>query len=200
VCLLVIATDDGVARWAAKPIELGGGNQFVPLVLGPSGVPEVTDPALASADPELAVLSALAHGRGVDIRRAVRIALVAEAASSSLDENRRRLYSDLIWTSLSEGARKELQMFDPAKYKYEYQSEPARRWFSHGREEGRTEGRTEGEAAGRAALVCRLLTVRFGPLSAESEARVRSASIAELDAIGERLLTAPSLEEALGHH
>jgi Domain of unknown function (DUF4351) len=196
VCLLVVAADDGVARWAAKPIELGGGNQFVPFVLGPSGVPEVTDPALACADPELAVLSAMAHGQGADVGKAVRIALVAEAASNRLDENRHRLYSDLIWASLSEAARKELQMFDPAKLEFDYQSWPASRWFSDGIEKGRTEG----ETAGRAALVCRLLAVRFGPLTAEVEARVRSASIAELDAIGERLLAAPSLEEALGQH
>jgi hypothetical protein len=195
VCLLVVTTDDGVARWAAKPIELGGGNQFVPLVLGPAGVPEVTDPAQARADPELAVLSAMAHGNGVDVRRAVQIALVAEAATHGLDENRNRLYFDLIWASLSDAARKELQMFDPAKFmrEYQYQSEPARRWFAQGREEGRAEG----EAAGRAALVCRQLAARFGPLTAEVDARIRCASIAQLDAIGERLLTASTLAEAL---
>ena len=192
VCLLVVTADDGVARWAAKPIELGGGNQFAPLVLGPAGVPQVTDPAEASADPELAVLSAMAHGKGIDVRKAVQIALVAEAATHGLDENRHRLYFDLIWASLSEVARKELQMFDPAKFmrEYRYQSEPARHWFAQGREEGQVEG--------RAALVSRLLAVRYGPLTDEVQARIRTASIAELDAIGERLLTALTLQEALG--
>jgi hypothetical protein len=47
---------------------------------------------------------------------------------------------------------------------------------------------------------CRLLAVRFGPLTAEVETQLRSASISELDAIGERLLTAPTLQEALGQH
>jgi hypothetical protein len=86
-------------------------------------------------------------------------------------------------------------MFDPAKFmrEYQYQSEPARRWFAQGREEGRAEG----EAAGRAALVCRQLAARFGPLTAEADARIRCASIAQLDAIGERLLTASTLPEAL---
>lgn len=81
VCLLVITDDDRVARWAAKPIELGGGNQFVPVVLGPSGVPEVTDPAQANADPELAVLSAMAHGQDIDVRKAVQIACAQGAAN-----------------------------------------------------------------------------------------------------------------------
>jgi len=135
----------------------------------------------------------MAHGKGVDVRKAVQIALVAEAATHGLDENRQRLYFDLIWASLSEVARKELQMFDPVKFmrEYQYQSEPARHWFA--------QGRAEGEAAGRAALVCRLLAARFGPLTDEVGARLRTASIAELDAIGERLLSASTLQEALGH-
>jgi predicted transposase YdaD len=95
-------------------------------------------------------------------------------------------------------ARKELKMIDPDKY--EYQSEFARSWVAHGREEGRTEGKAEGNAEGRAGLICRLLTVRFGPLTAEVETQIRSASISELDAIGERLLTVPTLQEALGQH
>jgi predicted transposase YdaD len=81
---------------------------------------------------------------------------------------------------------------DPAKY--EYQSEFARRYVAQGREEGRMEGRTEGCAG----LLVRQLTKRFGPLTEAACTRLASASIEELDAIGERLLTARSLPEALG--
>jgi hypothetical protein len=49
VCLLVVTADEPVARWASKPIELGGTNRFTPLVLGPSGVPIITDEAQALA-------------------------------------------------------------------------------------------------------------------------------------------------------
>ena len=63
VCVLVVAADEAIARWAAQPIDLGNGGVFRPLVLSPSGVPEVIDEAQARADPELAVLSAMAHGR-----------------------------------------------------------------------------------------------------------------------------------------
>ena len=31
VCLLVVTADESVARWAAKPIEIGNGGRFVPL-------------------------------------------------------------------------------------------------------------------------------------------------------------------------
>jgi hypothetical protein len=47
VCLLVIAGDEAVARWAAKPVNMGGGNHFAPLVLRPASVPEITDTAQA---------------------------------------------------------------------------------------------------------------------------------------------------------
>lgn len=51
VCLLVVTADEAVARWAAKPVDMGGGNCFVPWVLHPSGVPQITEPAQALARP-----------------------------------------------------------------------------------------------------------------------------------------------------
>ena len=187
---------DVVANRLRRPIELGGGNQFVPLVLGPSGVPEVTDAARAAADPELAVLSAMAHGRDADARKALRIAVAAMTASVGLDAERSTLYFDLVAASLSEAARKALQSMDPAKY--EYQSEFARRYVAQGKAEGRAEGKAEGRAEGKADLLLKQLAVRFGPLAAEVVARVRAASVAELDIFAERVLTAASLDAVLG--
>jgi hypothetical protein len=61
--LLVVAPDAAVARWCAKPIELGHpGFRLQPLVAGPEAIPVVVEPEEAERDPELAVLSALAHG------------------------------------------------------------------------------------------------------------------------------------------
>jgi len=199
VCLLVVTEDEATARWAARPIDLGGSNRFTPWVIGPSGVPEVTDLEQARADPELAVLSALAHGRSTDVTRSAQIAHAAHSAAHDLDAERAGLYFDLVLQALSEGARAALQSMDPAKY--EYQSDFAKRYVTlgktQGREEGRAEGRAEGAALGRATLVAKQLTHRFGPLSQTVHARLTSASVEELDAIGERLLTARNLEEAL---
>lgn len=188
----MVTSDEATARWAAKPIDLGGGNWFAPLVLGPSHVPEVTEESRAQGDPELAVLSAMAHGQDVDIGKAARIAVAAQQASLGLDEERSRLYFDLVLASLSEAARQELQAMDPAKY--EYQSEFARRYVA----QGRVEGKAEGKAEGRAELVARQLTLRFGPLGDDVRDRLSAASIEDLDVIGERLLTAQSLQDALG--
>jgi Domain of unknown function (DUF4351) len=186
VCLLVVTTDAGVARWAEKPIELGGGNRFTPLVLNLSAVPEILDETQARADPELAVLSAMAHGRDDDHRKAARIARAAHLACVALDDERSRLYCDLIIASLSEAALLEQDM-NP--FKYEYQSDFAKRYVAEGRVEGRVEGRAE--------IILRLLALRFGPVPSEIEARIRQASITELDLIGEHLLTAPTLQQTL---
>jgi hypothetical protein len=190
--LLIVAAEDSVAQWASQPIKLGGESRVVPLVIGPSGVPVVTDEDAAKVDPELAVLSAMAHGRDADVGRALQIALAAMAASVGLDASRSTLYSDLVIASMSEAARKALQSMDPGKY--EYQSEFARRYVA----QGVAEGRAEGMAEGRAQLILRLLTRRFGPLPEGVEEQVRAASVDEIDAYAERLLSAKSLDEALG--
>jgi hypothetical protein len=190
-CVLVITVDNAVARWAAQPIRLGGGNLYAPLVLGPSGVPEVTEEQQARAEPELAVLSAMAHGKGADTEKALRIAVAAMTASVGLDEERSKLYFDLVAASLGEAARRALQSMDPAQY--EYQSEFALRYLN----QGRAEGRTEGEARGRAEVVLKLLALRFGPLAEPVRESIRAASIEQLDTFAERLLTASSLEEVL---
>lgn len=72
---------------------------------------------------------------------------------------------------------------DPAKY--EYQSDFAKQYIGVGRAEGRV------------AILQRQLTLRFGPLPNGVTERLAAATIEELDAIAERLLDAPSLEEAL---
>jgi hypothetical protein len=171
---------------------MGGLHQFAPYVLGPSGIPEVTNESQARENPELAVLSAMAHGRDRNLERAIEIAFAAQKASTALDADRSKIYCDLIMSSLGEAARQALKNMDARKY--EYQSEFARQYVA----EGRAEGRATGVAEGRAALIIRLLKLRFGVVDAALESRIHGASIDELDSIGERLLVASSLEEALG--
>jgi hypothetical protein len=184
VALLVVTTDEAVARWAARCVEMGGMHQFAPYVLGPSCVPEIADELAARDNPELAVLSAMAHGKDDDIERSTRIAMAAQQALVGLDADRSKLYFDLILNSLSEAARNALGAMDICKY--EYQSDFARRYVA------------QGEAAGRLAIIAQLLAVKFGPLSADVEGKLRDASVADLHAVAERLLVAGSLGEALG--
>jgi hypothetical protein len=60
------------------------------------------------------------------------------------------------------------------------------------------QGKAEGRSEGKAELVSRQLSIRFGTLDSQVQARIQRASIAELETIGERLLTARTLDEALG--
>jgi hypothetical protein len=191
VSLLVVTASEAVARWAGQVVEMGGLHQFRPYVLGPSGIPEVTDESQARDNPELAVLSAMAHGKDADVERALEIAFVAEKDTVGLDADRCRIYCDLIRNSLGKAARFALKNMDPQKYVF--QSDFARKYIALGRKEGVAEG----AAQGRAAIVIRQLSLRFGPLDSVSEQTVHEASIAELDAIAERLLTARTLQESL---
>jgi hypothetical protein len=137
-CLLVVTPSSKTAAWASAPIVTGPGGQLVPLVLGPKGVPAVTDEQQARRFPELAILSIMAHGQG-DVETAVNIAQVAAAAASDLDSDKQALYLDLIEAALGEAARKAFAML-PETYQFQGPS------YLRGRAEGRTEGRNEGEA------------------------------------------------------
>ena len=78
VVVLVLAIDAEVAAWASEKIDLGLGlGATQPLVLGPTTVPVLTDPAVAAKEVELAILSAMAHGNGPQGLDAVQTALAA---------------------------------------------------------------------------------------------------------------------------
>jgi flagellar biosynthesis/type III secretory pathway protein FliH len=63
------------------------------------------------------------------------------------------------------------------------------------RDEGREEGIALGEAKGVASALRRLLTVKFGSLDDAVEARLRAASLPELERWTERILTADSVAD-----
>ena len=65
------------------------------------------------------------------------------------------------------------------------------------RAKGEAKGRTEGEAKGEAKLLLKMLTLRFGPLSDATRARVEAASIEQRDTWAERILSAATLDDVL---
>ncbi|WP_437763161.1 hypothetical protein WMF27_42495 [Sorangium sp. So ce281] len=130
--LLVVTIDAAMARWSARPIDTGHpGWTLTPLVLGPQGVPVVTDAEQAKAAPEVAVLSAMAHGQS---EAAEAIGLAFLAAAPGLDEERRAVYGDLVLSSLNAAARRRLEAM--MKSGYQFQSEFARSYVAKGRQEG----------------------------------------------------------------
>ncbi|HEY1694661.1 MAG TPA: hypothetical protein VGG39_20965 [Polyangiaceae bacterium] len=192
VVLVVVANDASVAAWSARPIEMGHPSWVLtPLVLGPSAVPAVRDVDAAVEAPELAVLSAMVHGADDD---ALEIARAALAAAARLDDERSRLYADLVIRSAHEDARAILEAL-MASGNYEYQSDFARRYVAQGRAEGEAKGRAEG----RAQAVLDVLRVRGIDISAEMRERILSCTeSALLDAWLERAVTAKSVSDVVG--
>jgi hypothetical protein len=130
VGLLVVAPDPGVAAWCAEPIETGiPGFVLHPPVLGRAAVPMVTDPAEAARRPELAVLSAMAHGEG---EMGAAIAAAVLPAVAGLGHERAKFYGDLVLNSLNEAARRALEAMMKG---YEYQSDFAKKYVAQGRTE-----------------------------------------------------------------
>ncbi len=105
--LLVVTPDERVATWAAKPIDVGlGFGTLQPIVLGPARVPEITDRADATAEPELAILSAVAHGNGPNGSAVIEAAI---AGLGALDPEHEAVYYQVIWKGLREPMQRVLE-------------------------------------------------------------------------------------------
>ncbi|MGQ0779348.1 MAG: hypothetical protein ACT4NY_33865, partial [Pseudonocardiales bacterium] len=187
--LLVVCVDAATASWCASPIELGHpGLRLVPLVLGPDRVPVVTEVADAVRAPELAVLSAMAHGGRPEGSWVLNALL---GALEAVDEQRATLYSDVVLAALPVAARRYLEALMISRT-HEYQSEFVRRYVFQGRTEGRTEGRAEGEATA-------LLTVLHARgIDVPEDARTRiieCSDLEQLDAWVRRAVTAGSVDD-----
>jgi len=109
-CVLVLAPDAEVARWAAEPIALGpSGSICCPLVMGPAQLPG--EPALRK-HPGVATMAAIAHPSDPIL------AIEALTACNTLPEDKRKLYLDVILTALDDAVRKAVEMnsLDLSKY------------------------------------------------------------------------------------
>ena len=182
----VVTADPATSRWASQPIDLGGGNSFRPRVIGPEGIPQVTDHDLASREPQLAVLSVLAHGGG-DVETAVPIVRAAVHAVLSLPEEQRLLYSILIEQALSEAARKALDM-EPQIEKF----------FSEAHRRSYDRGKAEGEAKGKAEALLMLLRRHGLAMTSDQQHRIITCTdLATLDRWLDRAFSVASVEELL---
>ena len=150
----------------------------------------VRDAEAAERDPELAVLSAMAHGKD-DPDVAVSIATAALAACRRLDDERAMLYFDLIGISLGDAARAAFGDL-MAQGNYEFQSD----FFKKRLEEHRAAGMEAGKVAGRAEDVLTVLDARGITVSAEQKARVLACiDAATLDRWIRKAVTVATAEE-----
>jgi len=164
--VLVVAPDAQVAAWAAAGIDLGlRRGSVAPLVIGPAIVPEVTDPAVAEQEVELAVLSAAAHGNGPNGLAVVEAALVA---LGRLDREHAVAYFQIIWNVLREPMQEALEaLVMERKTEGEATLLPSQQWLID-------ISKRAGERAARARAVLTVLHAR---------------GVAVPDAARERILT-----------
>ncbi|GAB3811926.1 hypothetical protein GCM10027605_52810 [Micromonospora zhanjiangensis] len=179
--LLVVCPDERTAGWCATPIDVGHpGWTLVPLVIGPQRIPTVTDPAEAADSPELAVLSALAHGTHPDRDKIFQALL---NGLGTMDQHQANLYTDAVLAALPQAARHHLEALMTSAT-YEYQSDFARRYFY--------EGKAEGEA--RALLT--VLAARGITVSDADRQRITECTDADqLETWVRRAVTAGSVDD-----
>jgi hypothetical protein len=179
--LLVVAPEPAVAAWCAEPIETGvPGFVLRPPVLRRTAVPAVTDPGEAARRPELGVLSVMAHG---DTEQGATIAAAVVPAIQELDDDRVKLYYDLVYNSLNKAARRSLEAIMKG---YEYQSDFAKKYVAQGR----------AEEAAHAVLT----VLRGRGLAVTDAARERILSQKDLERLErwlEKAIVADSVEAAL---
>jgi predicted transposase/invertase (TIGR01784 family) len=72
--------------------------------------------------------------------------------------------------------------------------------LQQGKQQGRQEGRQEGRQQGEMALLVRQLTLRFGPLNAETHHRIETATLEQLEQWAENILDAATLEDVFKSH
>ena len=194
-CVLVVTPRRGVAAWARAAVHMGPGSSFEPIVLGPDVLPGIVDPESARRTPELAVLSAVAHGKSRDTARAVQIAFAALVGCVDLDAEKATFYADVVRVSLGKAARAALESLMQSPEHHEFQSAFARKYTAI----GKTEGKTEGKAEGKAEALLRVLDRRGLFASAAQRRRVLGCSdLQQLDVWLDRAITATSADEVFG--
>jgi hypothetical protein len=186
VVLLVVCSSAAVAARCGEPIVFGEPPGVVtPLVLGPGQIPVVTDPVRARRNPELAVLSALAHGGGRDQRRVVE---AVWAALEIVDHDHATLYADVLLTVLPAAARDYLEACMATTTGHRYYSDFARRYFD--------QGEAKGEAKGEARAVLAVLDARGIEVPDELRERIVGCTdLEQLDTWVRRAATASTAQD-----
>jgi hypothetical protein len=171
-----------------------------PLVVGPEGIPVITDLEVATHDPHLAVLSVMAHGRDDDVATAVAVAAAAASGAATLPEPFRMLCFALIESALGDAARRSFEMMPQG---VQFFSERQRQYFAQGeakgKAEGKIEGKIEGKAEGTAQSVLRVLQRRRVDVSMDQRERILACSdIATLETWLDAAIDARSVDELFG--
>lgn len=147
-----------------------------------------------------AALFQLEHSRGPEELQQV-VARLVEWLQAPEQASLRRAFAvwlrDVLLPARLPGVRIDavLELSEVQNMLAERVLEWTREWKQQGLDEGRKEGRKEGHKEGESLMLQRLLTLKFGPLDAATQARLAAADSETLLVWGERVLTAGSVAE-----
>ncbi|MFF7097016.1 hypothetical protein ACFY9A_32165 [Streptomyces rubradiris] len=142
--LIVITQSGSTAKWASRPIRLGfpGWHSLTvrPLVLGPDNVPVIADEKQAEADPTLAVLSAMTHGRGPG---AMAILESLASALRTIDSDSAAVFAQFVDSCLADPQAKQMWRDLMTAVQYFWRHPLAEQVREEGREQGRLQKQQE---------------------------------------------------------
>lgn len=191
-CVVVLAPNAGVARWARRRVVLGpSGSTFRAIVVGPRELPR----RLAKNVPaELAVLSALAHGRDPNGGAAIiRTAIRALDSVRSRAPETARLYFDLMAFKIKERIRAALEEMMPEGQTY------LSDWFRDAEAKGIAKGIAKGEEREARRALREVLGARGLRLDAAAKRRISACTkLATIRRWTVRAATAKTLEDVFG--
>ncbi|GIH78905.1 hypothetical protein [Planobispora longispora] len=204
VTVLVVCPDVRTAAYYARPIDSGlPGYRLQACVLGPDAIPAITDAHQAAAQPELATLAVMVHGRERKVVEAF------AAALADLPDDHAPKYYEYAYGMSAPDVRRLLEEIMTST-SWPVYSPFAREHYGRGREEGRAEGRAEGETKGgvREAARMVLLVLATRGLEVPDEVRDRITActdLARLESWAARAVTARTVhdlfdETAAGDH
>jgi hypothetical protein len=176
--LVVIALRERTARASGRPIPTGHpGFVLTPIVIGPDTTPAPDGPGTGPVSAELAVLAVLTGA--LDLGDAGTRQLVLQAIAG-VDAGRREIYTRLIRATASAAVRRALEELMATVFRDEF-----------------VDGLLDqGRAAGEAAMLLRVLAARGFTVPDDIRQRVQKCTdLAQLEAWGDRAVTAKSLEE-----
>jgi hypothetical protein len=176
--LVVIALRERTARASGRPIPTGHpGFVLAPIVIGPGTTPSPSGPGAGQVSAELAVLAVLTGALDLGDAQTRRLVLQVIAG---VDAGRREIYTRLIRATASPAVRRALEELMATVFRDEF-----------------VDGLLDqGRAAGEAAMLLRVLAARGFTVPDDIRQRVQScADLAQLEAWGDRAVTARSVEE-----
>ncbi|MBG0825233.1 hypothetical protein HS048_31580 [Planomonospora sp. ID91781] len=187
--VLVVCPDARTAEYYARPVDSGlTGYRLQARVLGPDGIPAITDPQQAAAQPELAAMAVMVHGRQRKVVEAFATAL-AELPGEHAPKYYEHAYS------MSAPEVRSLLEEIMTSTTWPVYSPFAREHYGRGLKEGESRGRTEGKAEGKteeaARLVLLVLAARGLEVPDDVRARITACTdLARLESWAARAATA----------